>query len=68
MHKEAMNLRVTGKGYGSSWMEERVGEMSQLNYNFKINKKKNKLKDWTNTEDEAIVKLFLCLNFSSLQK
>lgn len=61
-----MNLKLTGKGYGSSWMKGRVGEMSQLNYNFK-NKQEEKQKTvWTNTEDKTIVKLFLCLNFSSL--
>lgn len=43
MQKEAMNLMLTGKGYGSNWMKGRVGEMSQLNYNFK-NKQEEKQK------------------------
>lgn len=33
MQKEAMNLKLTGKGYGRSWREGRVREKSQLNNN-----------------------------------
>lgn len=44
MQKEAMNLKLMGKGNGSSWREGRVGEMSQLNYNFKDNQEQKQIK------------------------